>query len=87
LEQRPEEPTARSRFMAARRETAGDVARLYGRMFPDLDESARGQLVTLTMALADGLFIAGDAGEVDLVNAFDLLATAVLSTARTLQQG
>ena len=87
LEQRPEEPTARSRFMAARRETAGDVARLYGRTFPDLDESARGQLVTLTMALADGLFIAGDAGEVDLDDAFDLLATAVLSTARTLGRG
>ncbi len=54
---------------------------------PDLDESARGQLVTLTMALADGLFIAGDAGEVDLDDAFDLLATAVLATARTLQPG
>jgi AcrR family transcriptional regulator len=84
LEQRPQEPTARSRFMAARRETAASVAGLYQRTFPDLGRSAIGQLVTLTMALADGLFIAGDAGEVELDSAFDLLATAVLSTARAL---
>jgi hypothetical protein len=33
---------------------------------------------------ADGLFVAGNAGDVDLDEAFDLLATAVLSTARSL---
>jgi hypothetical protein len=37
------------------------------------------------MALADGLFIAGNAGELDLDDAFDLLATAVLNTAHALQ--
>jgi AcrR family transcriptional regulator len=86
LERRPEEPTARARFVAARRETAAGVDRLYRRTFPDLETSAIDQLVTLTMAIADGLFVAADAGETDLDNAFDLLATAVLGTARAFQE-
>ena len=85
LEQRPDEPTARARFMQARRATANGTAGLYRRTFPDLDKPAIDQLVTLTMALADGLFVAGDAGEVDLDDAFDLIATAVLATAGSLR--
>jgi AcrR family transcriptional regulator len=85
LEQRPDEPTARTRFMAARHATASGTAGLYHRVFPTLDDAAIGQLVTLTMAIADGLFIAADAAEVTLDEAFDLLASAVLSTARALE--
>jgi hypothetical protein len=33
------------------------------------------------MALADGLFVAQEAGEVELDSAFDLLATAILGAA------
>ena len=85
LEQRPEEPTARARFMAARQATAKGTAAMYRRGFPSLVAAEIEQLVTLTMALADGLFIAADAGEVTLDHAFDLVATAVLSTARALE--
>jgi hypothetical protein len=37
------------------------------------------------MALADGLFIAHEVGEVELPGAFDLLATAILGTATRLR--
>jgi AcrR family transcriptional regulator len=84
LERRPDELTARARFMATRRTTAAGTASLYRRVFPTLDDDGIAQLVTLTMALADGLFVASEAGEVDLDEAFDLLATAVESTARSL---
>lgn len=85
LEQRPEELTARARFMETRTKTAAGTAGLYRRVFPTLDAPDIDRLVTLTMALADGFFIAADAGELDLDHAFDLMATAVLSTARALE--
>jgi len=40
--------------------------------------------VTLTLALADGLFVAADVDRLDLTTTFDLLATAVLGAAREL---
>ena len=42
-------------------------------------------LVTLTMALSDGLFVAQEVGEVKLEEAFDLLATAILGTVAELR--
>jgi AcrR family transcriptional regulator len=84
LERRPEELTARARFMSTRHATATGTAGLYRRVFAELDDDGIAQLVTLTMALADGLFIASEAGEVDLDDAFELLARAVESTARSL---
>lgn len=65
--------------------TAAGVADLYGRVFPGLGPSAVEQLVTLTIALADGLFVAGETEHLGLDDAFDLMATAVLGTARALQ--
>jgi hypothetical protein len=42
-------------------------------------------LVTLTMALADGLFVAQETGEVELAHAFDLLATAILGSVEQIR--
>jgi hypothetical protein len=65
--------------------TAAGVDELYRRVFPTLATDAIEQLVTLTMALADGLFIAGETERLDLDDAFDLMATAILSTARAFE--
>jgi predicted regulator of Ras-like GTPase activity (Roadblock/LC7/MglB family) len=40
--------------------------------------------VTLTLAVADGLFVAAEVDSIDLGDAFDLMATAILGTARQL---
>lgn len=85
LERRPQEPTARGKFLQVRREAAGRARALYGVVFPDLDDEAAGALVTLTMALADGLFVAREADGLDLAGAFDLLATAILGAADQLR--
>jgi AcrR family transcriptional regulator len=85
LERRPAEPTARARFIEARTVTSsrvGDALRAY---FPDLDADAINGLVTLTMALADGLFIASQLDDVVLDQAFSLMATAILGTAQGLR--
>jgi hypothetical protein len=42
--------------------------------------------VTVTLALADGLFIASEIDEIALEQAFDLLAGAVLGTATQLRR-
>jgi AcrR family transcriptional regulator len=84
LERRPEEPTARSRFIDTRHVTSARVADLYRAYFGDLDEQAIRSLTTLTMALADGLFVASEIDEIALDDAFDLVATAVLGAARQL---
>jgi AcrR family transcriptional regulator len=85
LEQRPEEPTARTRFIETRRETRASVRGLYKSLFPDLSTRQREALITLTIALSDGLFVAQEAGEVDLGAGFDLLATAILGAANELR--
>jgi hypothetical protein len=38
------------------------------------------------MGLADGLFVAHEADELDLARSFDLMATAVLGTAEQLRR-
>jgi AcrR family transcriptional regulator len=85
LEHRPEEPTARRRFLQVRRVAADRARTLYGTFFHDLDTDDVERLVTLTMALADGLFVAQQVGEVELADAFDLLATAILGAADQLR--
>lgn len=87
LEHRPQEPTARERFLGAREATARSTGHLYRRVFPELDEADVERLVVVTLALADGLFVASEAGDVALSDAFDLMATAVLGTARALKGG
>lgn len=84
LERRPEEPTARAKFVEVRRATAGRVRAFYGFFFTSLGADEIDSLVTLTLALADGLFVAADVDRLDLTTTFDLLATAVLGAAREL---
>jgi AcrR family transcriptional regulator len=85
LERRPEEPTARRKFLEVRR-VASDRARgLYAGIFPDLDGEQIDQLVMLSIALADGLFVAQEVEEVQLAPAFDLLATAILGAANEMR--
>jgi hypothetical protein len=85
LERRPEEPTARRRFLQMRRVAAEQARILYTVFFGDLQPDDIDQLVTLTMALADGVFVAQEAGDVDLAAGFDLMAAAVLGAADRLR--
>ena len=84
LEQRPEELTARRKFLDVRQSTSEATRDGYTTQFPGLDEDDLDQLTLLTMALADGLFVAQEAGESDVRRSFDLLATAVLGAADRL---
>jgi AcrR family transcriptional regulator len=85
LERRPDELTARTRFLEVRNVTAQRLRELYAAHFTDLDDAAVAQLVTLTLALADGLFVAGEVGELPLDAALDLLPEAVLACAARLR--
>ena len=85
LERRPEEPTARRKFLEVRRMAAERVRGGYCAAFADLDSAAIESLVTLTMALADGLFLAQEADNLAMTDSFDLLATAILGAADQLR--
>jgi AcrR family transcriptional regulator len=85
LERRPDEPTARRKFLEVRRIAMDRARQGYALSFPDLSAADIESLVTLTFALSDGLFVAQEAHEVDLGEAFDLLATAVLGAADQLR--
>jgi AcrR family transcriptional regulator len=84
LERRPEEPTARAKFLEVRQATADRIRGFYGSYFASLDAAAIESLVTLTLALADGFFVASEVDDIDLADAFDLMATAILGTAHEL---
>lgn len=77
LERRPDEPSARERFGRARTETIGRIARSLELAFPDIDDAEARNLATLTLAASDGLFIAADNGETDLVAGFETLGRAI----------
>ena len=78
LDHRPDEPTARAKFVDVRAATAARLESIYGMLFSDLATADVNQLVTLTLALSDGMFIAREVEGLDLSSAFDLTATAVL---------
>lgn len=86
LERRPDEPTARRRYIEARDVTLTRTEALYRAVFTDLDRQQVGRLAMLTIAMADGLFIANQVEGAALDDAFDLLATAVSATAERLAQ-
>jgi AcrR family transcriptional regulator len=83
LERRPEEPSARRRFVQTREETIRRTVAGYARQFPELDDAAVHQLATFTMAMADGLFVAQEVGgdSADILDQFHLLAAAILGAA------
>ncbi len=87
LERRPQEATARRKFMEVRRATQDRLRQAYRIDFPELDEAGVGALVGLTIALADGFFIAQEAGEGELEAAFELMGTAILGAAKELAGG
>jgi AcrR family transcriptional regulator len=83
LERRTEEPSARRMFLAVREEALRRTTTSYRVLFPELGEAAAQLLSAMTMAIADGLFVAdgigGDAADPAL------LAAAVMSAARYLE--
>ena len=87
LERRPDELTARTKFLEVRETASQRTAGLYRTVFPDLDEAEVASLVTLTLALADGLFVAQEADGLDLSDSFDLVAVAILGAADQLRAG
>jgi AcrR family transcriptional regulator len=84
LERRPEETTARAMFLRVREQTFAQILAAYTSFFGSELDSARIRLLaTLTMAAADGCFIAHELdAKVDLDACFELLATALLATTR-----
>lgn len=84
LERRPEEPAARQRFHQARVETLARIEEIYGALFTELGSEQILRLARFTLAGSDGLFIAANEGELDLVEEFELLAHAVLGAARSM---
>ncbi len=83
LEYRDEERSARRMFLQVRDEAYRRAIASFTELFPELDESAVRQLVTFSMAMADGLFIAGefDSDAVDILGQSEMLAAAVLAAA------
>ncbi len=81
LEHRPKEATARRKFIEVRGITKKRLLRDYHTLFADLDEGGLRSLVRLTLALADGYFIAREADEIELGDAFDEMASAILGAA------
>lgn len=82
LEQHPDEPTARSMFLEVRKRSLAAIVGSFRRALAESGVTDRGfsrRLAVLTMAAADGLFIANqiDPGSTDLATEFDLLATMI----------
>jgi AcrR family transcriptional regulator len=87
LERRPQEASARRMFLQVREQAyEGIVASFEGFFAGELDAADLRALATLTMAAADGLFVAHevDPANVDLDDSFELLAKALLGAARAL---
>ena len=66
--------------------SADIIRRAYLSFFSDLAAGDIEGLVTLTLALSDGLFIAGEVDDLDLGEAFDWQATAILGAAEQIRQ-
>ena len=83
LERRDEERSARRMFLQVRDQAYRRTVASFAELFPELDESAVRRLVTLSMAMADGLFIAGefDNDAIDILGQSEMLAAAVLGAA------
>lgn len=87
LDRDPAEPTARAKFLAVRRTTADGSRRMYEGLFPDLATADLDRLVALTLVLSDGVFIARDAGDLEVDDAYDLMTAAILGTVSAMRAG
>lgn len=87
LERREQEPSARRMFLSVRQEARRRTAAAYSELFAELEAPAVDQLAVLTMAMADGLFVAdeidGDGGQ--LSTEVNLLTAAILGAAESLR--
>ena len=87
LERRPEEPSARTKFLEVRQLTHANTVRLYATLFPGLTDEAHQRLATFTLATADGILVAHEIEHIDMTEAFDLLASAILGAVDHLGRG
>jgi len=86
LERRPQEATARNLFLQVRRQSYEQAVASYAELFgDDLKPADVRRIATLTMAAADGLFIAREVDPtIDFEGAFELLANALFAVGRGL---
>ena len=87
LERRPEEPTARTKFIDIRHAAREEAAEFYRQLFgPTLDPDAANTLALMAMATTDGLFIAGEIDGIglDAEIGFELIGVALNAVARHL---
>lgn len=87
LEHRPAEPTARTMFLDVRRQALERAAEFYATTYGGaLDDAAAAVMATMSVAAADGLFIAReiDGDEVVSDAAFELIGVALDAVARHL---
>jgi AcrR family transcriptional regulator len=88
LERRPREARGRTIFLRVRAQTFERIAAAYREFFgEEIDAAGVRELTTLTIAAADGLFIARDTDrqDLDLEASFELLAAALLGAAERLR--
>lgn len=88
LERRPKEASARKLFLQVREEAYRRTVESYAAFFEgQLDKAGVCALATLTMAAADGLFIAHeiDHDDVNFEAAFEVLAAALLGAGEHLR--
>ena len=81
LERRPQEATARQKFMEVRRATEDRLYGAYRGFFHDLGDGEVRSLTRLALALADGFLVAAEAEGADLGESFDIMASAILGAA------
>jgi AcrR family transcriptional regulator len=85
LERRPAEATARKLFLETRGQAFARILQSYGELFAELDAKEIRSLATLTMAAADGLFIAHELDpDVDLGAHLALVAVGIVAAAEEL---
>ncbi|NND74460.1 MAG: TetR/AcrR family transcriptional regulator, partial [Ilumatobacter sp.] len=85
LERRPDEPTARQKFLDVRRATLDNAQQMYATLFPELATTDHARLAALTIAAADGILIGHEIGDLDMTESFDLLTAAMLGAAERLR--
>jgi AcrR family transcriptional regulator len=87
LERRPKEATARSMFLQVREQAYKQIVASYEQFFAGaIDARSLRSLATLTIAAADGFFVAREIDEdLDLAASFELLAAAILGAAEKLR--
>ena len=87
LEQRPDEPSARSVFLNVRSQAFKSAVKTFKARLPDLDRKSLEKLASFTIALADGFFISQQVADktIDLMKHHELQAAAILGVINHLQ--